>query len=247
MIKFRTYAFLVIITTCTLHVRNLSANNLIINKINSILFLQDSVKTRKQNAIQTKKQDTIRTKKQNAIQTRKIKEVVVNAKYLPNKINSTTPIQIFDSKTIHNMGLQSVADAVKHFTGVTVRDYGGIGGLKTVSVRSLGAHHTGISYDGVAISNTQAGQIDISRFSIDNISLITLSVGQSDNLLQAARLYSSAAVLSIQTETPKFNENLNYNFKAQLKVGSFGEINPSLKYSRKFNNSTSISIYGNRS
>ena len=245
MIKFRTYAFLVIITTCTLHVKNLSANNLIINKINSILFLQDSVKTRKQNAIQTKKQDTIKTKKHDTIQIKRIKEVIVNAKRLPNKINSTTPIQILDSKTIHTMGLQSVADAVKHFTGVTVRDYGGIGGLKTVSVRSLGAHHTGISYDGIAISNTQAGQIDISRFPIDNISLLSLAIGQSENLLQAARLYSSAAVLSIKTETPIFNEHLKYNFKAQLKIGSFGEINPSLKYSRKFNNSTSISIDGN--
>lgn len=237
MNKFKIFAFFLIITICIFHIGNLSAKNLVRASINDLnnLILNLSPKNIVISKLQTK--DTI--------QTRKIKEVVVNTKRLPNKINSTTPIQILNSESIHTMGLQSVADAVKHFTGVTVRDYGGIGGLKTVSIRSLGAHHTGISYDGIAISNTQAGQIDISRFSIDDISLLTLSVGQSDNLLQAARLYSSAAVLSIQTESPKFNGDLNYNFKAQLKMGSFGEINPSFKYSRKFNNSTSISIDGN--
>ena len=43
------------------------------------------------------------------------------------------------------MGVADVAEAVKHFAGVQVRDYGGIGGLKTVGVRGLGAMHTGVS------------------------------------------------------------------------------------------------------
>ena len=45
-----------------------------------------------------------------------------------------------------------------------MKDYGGLGGLKTISIRNLGAAHTAVSYDGIAVSNSQAGQIDIGRF-----------------------------------------------------------------------------------
>ena len=61
------------------------------------------------------------------------------------------------------------------FAGANVKDYGGIGGLKTVSVRNIGAAHTAVSYDGVVVSNSQAGQIDIGRFSLDNVSTLFFS------------------------------------------------------------------------
>lgn len=64
----------------------------------------------------------------------------------------------------------------------------------------MGAAHTAVSYDGVAVSNCQAGQIDIGRFSLDNVSMLSLSIGQSEDLLQSARLYASAGVLNIETE-----------------------------------------------
>lgn len=66
----------------------------------------------------------------------------------------------------------------------------------------MGAAHTAVSYDGVAVSNCQAGQIDIGRFSLDNVSMLSLAIGQSEDLLQSARLYASAGVLGIETEKP---------------------------------------------
>lgn len=61
--------------------------------------------------------------------------------------------------------------------------------MKTVSIRGMGAQHTAVSYDGVTMSNVQSGQIDISRFSLDNVSMITLSIGQSDDTFQAEDLW----------------------------------------------------------
>ena len=46
-----------------------------------------------------------------------------------------------DKAELERMGVLDVSDAVRHFSGVTLKDYGGVGGLKTVSVRSLGAQH----------------------------------------------------------------------------------------------------------
>ncbi|MBP8904971.1 MAG: Plug domain-containing protein, partial [Paludibacteraceae bacterium] len=58
------------------------------------------------------------------------------------------PTQLLTTHEIEKLNAVNVADVAKHFAGVTIKDYGGIGGLKTISVRGLGAAHTGISYDG---------------------------------------------------------------------------------------------------
>lgn len=131
-----------------------------------------------------------------------IDRVTVTARRVPNKLTSAAPVQSLSGQDIERLGIQDMADAVRRFAGAQVRDYGGIGGLKTVSVRNMGAAHTAVSYDGVTVSNCQAGQIDIGRFSLDNVSMVTLAVGQTDDLLQTARHYASAGVLSIETEKP---------------------------------------------
>lgn len=100
------------------------------------------------------------------------------------------------------MGVYDVAEAVKHFSGVNVKDYGGIGGLKTVSIRSMGAQHTGVIYDGVSISDCQSGQVDISRYSLSNVSELSLTIGQTDDIYQSAKAFASAGVLNIKTITP---------------------------------------------
>lgn len=145
---------------------------------------------------------------------------------------------------MERLGYQSLADAVRRFSGVTVKDYGGIGGLKTVSVRSLGAHHTGVMYDGVAVSNCQAGQIDIGRFSLDNVSQVSLAVGQEDDIFQPARMFASAGVLSIRTQRPEFRGNRDCSVQVRVKGGSFGMVNPSLRYARRLTSGTSLSVDG---
>ena len=89
---------------------------------------------------------------------RRIDEVTVTAARAPRRLTATVPVQVVSGEAIRTLGLQNMADAVRRFAGTTVRDYGGIGGMKTVSVRSLGAHHTAIGYDGVAVSNCPSGR-----------------------------------------------------------------------------------------
>ena len=125
-----------------------------------------------------------------------MKGLTVTEKVLPAAVRSGAPVQTLDKAELERMGVLDVSDAVRPFSGVTLKDYGGVGGLKTVSVRSLGAQHTAVLYDGVAIGDCQSGQVDISRFSLDNVSSLTLTIGQSDNIYQTARM-SAAASLSL--------------------------------------------------
>lgn len=163
---------------------------------------------------------------------RQLSEVEVVEKARPSTSRTGSPVQYLSDQTLKRLGVQDLSEAVKRFSGVTVKDYGGIGGLKTVSIRSFGAQHTAFSYDGITVTDAQSGQVDLSRFSLDNVEQVSLTIGQSDDIFQTARMYASVGVLAVQTAKPVFDKK-NYAFSTRLGAGSFGLCTPSLIYNRK--------------
>ena len=171
-----------------------------------------------------------------------VPQVSVTGRRTRPMLTSASPLQQLNREEMERMGGAEVADIVRHFSGVNVKDYGGIGGLKTVSIRSMGAQHTAVSYDGVAISNCQSGQVDISRFSLENVSQLSLSIGQGDDIYQTARLYASAGALSIETTRPDFS-TYSDRLSASVKTGSYGLANASLLYARRLGSATALTAY----
>ncbi|HQJ90655.1 MAG TPA: TonB-dependent receptor plug domain-containing protein, partial [Paludibacteraceae bacterium] len=69
-----------------------------------------------------------------------IDEVVVTGN---NTVTRTSaPVRIITTHQKERLGITDISDALKRTAGVDVKDYGGVGGLKTVSVRGLGSQHT---------------------------------------------------------------------------------------------------------
>ena len=116
-----------------------------------------------------------------------------------NDATSAVPVQRIDREKMVRFGVHSLSDALSHFAGITVRDYGGAGGMKTVSVRGIGARHTAVVYDGIALSDCQTGEIDLSRYSLDQLDGLTLVIGDGDNIFQPARNQAAAATLVMET------------------------------------------------
>ncbi len=143
---------------------------------------------------------------------------------------TTVNVQQLNKNSLSKLNSVSVADAVKYFPGVVVKDYGGIGGLKTVSVRSLGANHTGVMYDGIMVSDAQGGQIDLGRFSLDNIETIQLFNNQPEDILLPARSYASASVISLLSSATNNKDGFKNDLAVRIKTGSFGFINPAIYY-----------------
>ncbi len=173
-----------------------------------------------------------------------IPEVTVTEAFRTQEVRAASPTQVMDAGKLKRLNALQVSDAAKHFAGVTVKDYGGIGGLKTISLRSLGTQHTAVGYDGITLTDCQTGQIDIGRFSLENVDRLSLSNGQSDNIFQPARFFASAGVMNIQTLTPHFTTKRCTRVHATLKGGSFGLINPSLLLEQKLSNNWSVSAAG---
>lgn len=172
-------------------------------------------------------------------------EVIITEKKGDRELRSSTPMQTLTRESLQNLNALQLSDALKHLTGVTVKDYGGIGGLKTISVRGLGASHTGVMYNGVAISDVQTGQIDIGRFSLDNIDNVSLYSGQSDQIFMPARAFSSASYLNIISIKPFFNSNDDpINGKVSIKTGSLGLFNPTIASNFKISDKLIATLFG---
>ena len=154
------------------------------------------------------------------------------------------PVQQLKGKELERLSVHSVADAMRYFAGVQIKDYGGIGGLKTVNVRSLGTNHTGVFYDGIQLGNAQNGQIDLGRFSLDNMEALQLYNGEKSDLLQTAKDYASASTVYLQTRKPLFATHKRYNLNVAMKAGSFDTYNPSLLWEQKLTEKLSAQFSG---
>ncbi|MBO9631475.1 MAG: TonB-dependent receptor plug domain-containing protein [Chitinophagaceae bacterium] len=152
------------------------------------------------------------------------------------------PSQKLSGEKLKSLNSFSVADAIRYFAGVQLKDYGGIGGLKTVDMRSMGTNHMGVFYDGIQLGNAQNGQIDLGKFSMDNIESISVYNGQKSDLIQSAKDYGSSGTLYLRSRKPVFDSLKNTNFKAVFKTGSFDLINPSILLERKLTRNINASL-----
>ena len=96
----------------------------------------------------------------------------------------------------------SVADALKYFAGVQIKDYGGLGGLKTINVRSMGAQHVGVYVDGIRITNAQNGIVDLGKFSLSSMESVQLYNANKLDNCQSASEYASGATVYLRTRRP---------------------------------------------
>ncbi|MDE6581265.1 MAG: TonB-dependent receptor [Duncaniella sp.] len=166
-------------------------------------------------------------------------EVLVTARRTERDI---IPVQTLTGEELHRLNSNSVADALRFFSGVQVKDYGGVGGIKTVNIRSMGTNHTGVVYDGVELGNAQNGQIDLGQFSLDNIEGLSLYNGQKSEILQPAKDFGSAGTIYMRTRKPVFNDGEFYHARATLRTGSFDLINPSALVELKLSERISASL-----
>lgn len=158
-------------------------------------------------------------------------------------LRSTAPLQLLQREEMLRLGVTDMADALHRMPGINLRDYGGAGGMKTVSVRGFGAQHTGVSYDGILLSESQGGEIDLSRYSLDHVKSLCLTIGDNDDIFISARQASVPALLSIETlgEDPADGRA---HLTTQLRVGSFGYASPYVRYVQRMGRRLTLSAVG---
>ncbi len=155
----------------------------------------------------------------------RIEEIEVTARALSKDI--IIP-QTLKGAELERLNALSVADALRYFSGVQLKDYGGVGGIKTINVRSMGSQHTAVYYNGVQLGNAQNGQVDLGRFSLDNMEEIQLFNGQKSDIFQSAREFGSAGNVYLTSRKPYFNTGERVHVRAKMRCGSFALANPNV-------------------
>jgi len=167
-----------------------------------------------------------------------VREVVVLSK---PALREVVPSQKLNGEQLQRLSAHSVADALRYFSGIQLKDYGGVGGIKTVNIRSMGTHHLGIAYDGIQLGNAQNGQIDLGQFSLDNVEEISLYNGQKSTIFQPASDFGNAGAVYIRTRTPDFSDGETHHLKLKAKVASSDMLRLSALYEQKLSPTLSAS------
>ena len=168
-----------------------------------------------------------------------IQEVEVTARALTKDV--IIP-QTLKGEELQRLNALSVADALRYFSGVQLKDYGGVGGIKTINVRSMGSQHTAVYYNGIQLGNAQNGQVDLGRFSLDNMEEIQLYNGQKSDIFQSAREFGAAGNVYLTTRKPYFQPNEKVHVHAQMRAGSFALANPNVGVDIKLTDALSLTL-----
>lgn len=176
---------------------------------------------------------------QDSVRVHHIQEVVVTSRLISRE---TIPSQTLGGEELKKLNSLSVADALRYFSGLQLKDYGGVGGIKTVNIRSMGTNHLGIFYDGIELGNAQNGQIDLGQFSLDNVEEISLYNGQRSAIFQPASDFGNAGSVYIRTKAPRFMMGRRYNLLVRAKYGSSDTFRFSSLWEQKLSNHISSSL-----
>lgn len=144
--------------------------------------------------------------------------------YIPHPIESQT----LQRNDIQELQPEDIGQLLQKFAGVSMKSYGGLGGMKTFSFRSLGSQHTAVVMDGFSIQNTQSGQLNLGQIHTSNIESVSLGK-QSNHVRTPVSSLNMANEMGLSTFEgwTVFNKK---QVRASIKAGSFGQSDNYLGY-----------------
>lgn len=162
---------------------------------------------------------------------KELEPVVIEGKEKSIKESSNQELQ---RKEINLFQPEDIGVVLQRFAGVSMKNYGGLGGLKTFSIRGIGGSHSVIIVDGFSIQNTQAGQVDLSTVQTDNVESISLIQSGKSDVLHPVSAYLAGNSLLIKTFENQFSKEV-FQLRSSLKSGSFGQFDSyfAMKWSKE--------------
>ncbi len=148
----------------------------------------------------------------------------VSLKYYPNSI--------ITQKQIQSLGSIQIPDALQYNAGMYIKNYGGLGGMKTISIRNTSSSQNVVLINGLRLSSSQNSIVDLSNIPISLFSEIEVLRGGN------SALYGGGAIggaINLITENSDINPELHLTF------GSFGEFQTLIKSGFLIDNTAIIS------
>lgn len=133
------------------------------------------------------------------------------------------PWQYFDEDMIRSQQANDVGELIQRFAGVAMKSYGGLGGMKTFSYKSLSGQHSTFLLDGIPLHNTQTGQINLGTLETSTTASMSNSSEQMSYLLPASAVLAGNSFSISSFEGGPGSEGIQ--IRHSLSAGSFGQGN----------------------
>jgi vitamin B12 transporter len=129
--------------------------------------------------------------------------------------DAPSPIQVLTAESIRQINGTTAADLLRTANGVTIKDYGTVGGIRNVAFRGLSTENVLLLVDGNPINDPEYGSVDLSLLPLDAIDRVEVSYGSSSALYGGNAL---GGVVNMITRRP--SEDLHARIREE--GGSFG-------------------------
>lgn len=143
--------------------------------------------------------------------------VVVGDKLSSVSSRTLLPVSVLSRSDMERTGAVQIGEALVYMPGVFIRDYGGLGGLKTVSLRGTSAAQTAVFVDGVKINSVQNGLTDLSVLPTGMVESVEVVRGGESALFGASAV---GGAVNIRSLSPGEGTSL----RTSVSAGSFGEV-----------------------
>ncbi len=147
-------------------------------------------------------------------------------------------VDVVGLETIELVAPQNMAEVLDNIQGVFIKDYGGIGGIKSISLRGSSAEQVLVLMDGQRLNNAQNGQVDFGTLSTEGIEKIEIIRGGSSALYGADAVGGVVNIITKKDhQATGMTGSINYmrgSFNSQSMAASanfhYGQINGSAGY-----------------
>lgn len=140
---------------------------------------------------------------------------------------TTQPVFHIGLKEMDEIAAMGTAAVLNFAPGVYIKNYGGYGGLKTISLRGMSASQSKILIDGVEYDNFQTGVTDLSTLDLHNFQAINVRRGGD-----AARFGANALAGTIDLVTLPASSVPSIRYSSGL--GAYGETVQKIRLSFPF-------------
>lgn len=154
-----------------------------------------------------------------------ISVTATRGKSMTNEVPAS--VDVINAESIELETPQNMAEILDNVQGVFIKDYGGVGGSKTISLRGSSAEQVLVLLDGQRLNDAQSGQVDFSTLSLEGIEKIEVVRGGNSALYGADAV---GGVINIITQKKYSNKGISGSLK--IMNGSFqsSSFEPSLKF-----------------
>ncbi|MBU1063409.1 TonB-dependent receptor, partial [bacterium] len=140
-------------------------------------------------------------------------------------------VNVIDKQELELKNPQNLAEALQNVPGVNIKDYGGLGNTKSISLRGSSDSQVLILLDGQRLNSPQSGSVDLNQISLEGIEKIEVVRGGNSALYGSDAIGGVINIISKKADPDK--QGISSDFKFGL--ASFGTYTaePSIRFNIK--------------